>query len=246
MVDSESEWGWEKFRLVTGSMQLFISPNYTKQKELFCITDERIIYQCTKVLRYKPGDVITLQDNWMRYELKFLSRDKKKIDATCIHQISCAQLSKKITMVVAMSNKWDKMELIAQKMAELSVHTLIIRVSKRSVITSVSGQKIERLKTIMLEASEQSWNRSIPQLEVITNIEKIPTWVVAYQNTVVDNKNANHALGKSVLVIGPEWGFDDKELQYFMNNNFEFHVLWDSILRMETAAIVWARWMTSV
>jgi RsmE family RNA methyltransferase len=73
-----------------------------------------------------------------------------------------------------MVNKRDKIELIAQKAAEIGIDTIGIRISKRSVIQVISDNKLERLKSICLEAAEQSRNWHVPELKVYQKIEELP------------------------------------------------------------------------
>jgi RsmE family RNA methyltransferase len=61
-------------------------------------------------------------------------------------------------VIIAMTNKRDKMELIVQKLSEIGVDHITIRTATRSIIQIISDHKKERLKTIALEATEQSWN----------------------------------------------------------------------------------------
>ncbi len=43
---------------------------------------------------------------------------------------------------------------------------------------------------------------------------------------------------KVLLIVGPEGGFDNKELEYFKDNKVKFCSLGKNILRAETAAIM--------
>ena len=60
-------------------MQLFISNQYNTQNNQIIIHDERILYQCSKVLRYTNGDRFRLQDQDTRHEIEIQSRDKKSL-----------------------------------------------------------------------------------------------------------------------------------------------------------------------
>jgi 16S rRNA U1498 N3-methylase RsmE len=59
-------------------------------------------------------------------------------------------------LIVAMSNKRDKMELIVQKATECGISTITVVPMCRSVITSCNANKWKRLELIALEAVEQS------------------------------------------------------------------------------------------
>jgi 16S rRNA (uracil1498-N3)-methyltransferase len=81
-----------------------------------------------------------------------------------------------------MTNKRDKIEMICQKASEIGIHEIIIRTSKRSMIQIISDNKIQRLQTIILEASEQSRNGHIPIIKVIKKIQDLPKSLVAFQD----------------------------------------------------------------
>ena len=59
-------------------------------------------------------------------------------------------------MIIAMPNKWDKIELIVQKLTECGVDQLLFWASERSVIKEWNPKKEERLHKIIKEAVEQS------------------------------------------------------------------------------------------
>ena len=102
------------------SMQLFITKEYTILNKTLEITDPRVFYQCTKVLRYRKGDRITLQHETNRYVCTIILMNKKSLTTT-IETIDHKpeKQSAQSSLVVAMVNKWDKLELIVQKCAEL-------------------------------------------------------------------------------------------------------------------------------
>ena len=75
-------------------------------------------------------------------------------------------------MIVAMPNKWDKAELIVQKMSEIGIDKIIFWPSERSIIKERNSKKEERLQKIIKEAVEQSRGRKIPELQFTTNIKE--------------------------------------------------------------------------
>ena len=59
-------------------------------------------------------------------------------------------------MIIAMPNKWDKAELIVQKLAECGLSQIVFWPSERSIIRERNPKKSERLDKIIKEAVEQS------------------------------------------------------------------------------------------
>lgn len=56
-----------------------------------------------------------------------------------------------------MPNKFEKLELIVQKLAEIGIDTVIFWPSRRSLLKDIPPKKMERLQIIAREATEQSW-----------------------------------------------------------------------------------------
>lgn len=240
-------------------MQLFITNNFQITWDKVEINDERVFYQCTKVLRYKIGAHITLQSETKRYIVALESRDKNSISWSVVwtEQQHKSEFASDNCIIVGMVNKRDKIELIAQKAAEIGIDTIGIRISKRSVIQVISDNKLERLKSICLEAAEQSRNWHVPELKVYQKIEELPRWFVASQGPSISTSPPTPSPKRSFrsapvtrrgdqrdsIIVWPEWGFDPSEIDYFQNNWFEFVQLGTTILRTETAAIVGSWWL---
>lgn len=226
-------------------MQLFI----TKQFKIINswtleISDPRVFHQCIKVLRYKNGDTFTLQDE-LRYTCSITSWNNNSLLCSIVHtEHKPNTLYNSSSIIVAMVNKRDKMELIAQKCAELWISELGVRNAKRSVISVFPEKKLERLHTIMLEATEQSWNRTIPRIKIYGSINTLPdASFYAHQssNCIYDTIRNTFINRSKTIIIGPEWWFDKSEIEYFEKQKFISFSLWSSILRTETAAILSAR-----
>lgn len=223
-------------------MQLF-HENYTIQKNILIISNPDTIAQCRKVLRLKTGDLINVQSTenitTTRHLVKILSLEKT-LTAEIIETTTKTKQNKKIQILVAMPNKQDKLELIAQKLTEINVDEIIFRPSERSVIKQRNKNKEKRLLIIIKEALEQSRWWFIPQVSFKENPEKhIEEDTIVY---FFDKKeNATKSIdntSKKVWIIGPEWWLTQKDYDRFQKNNIKIHDLGSSILRMETAAII--------
>ena len=232
-------------------MQLFISDNYSIDKEHIIINDDRIVHQCLKVLRMKTWWIFLLQDNsWsLRYTITIDTIDKNKVSWHIIEKIAYHANKVSHTICVALPNRIDKAELIVQKLSEIGVKNIIFIASKRSIIHELSDKKIQRLHSIAVEAIEQSFGRHIPSITVHTLEEIIKNNSQSnYYHYLLDHQWAkinttNNVTGKSIYTyIWPEWWFtqDEKDI-ILQQSNSQSISLWDTNLRMETAAIISAR-----
>jgi 16S rRNA (uracil1498-N3)-methyltransferase len=197
-------------------MQIFITDQFTKQDPFLIINDERVLYQCTKVLRYTEGAEIIIQSKGQRFTTSIDSQDKKSMKVKILMEESQPKSkSSPTTLTVAMTNKRDKMELICQKASEIGIQNIIIRTSKRSVIQDLSENKISRINLICVEAAEQSHNRNVPQIKIVKNIKDIPQGYLAYQDGSFYSEMNDKNEDLDNIVVGPEGGFEPTELQFF-------------------------------
>lgn len=148
--------------------------------------------------------------------------------------------------------KGDKMELIIQKNVELGVESIIPVEMSRCVVKiddKKKKSKQQRWQAISESAAKQSKRNTIPEIEDIVSYKQAMTraremdlFLVPYEskNSMEDTKNALSKMknGMSVgILIGPEGGFDEKEVAEAFENGGQVISLGKRILRTETAAI---------
>lgn len=155
--------------------------------------------------------------------------------------------------------KADKMEYIIQKTTELGVKKVIPVEMERSVVKldqKAAQKKIDRWNKIAEVAAKQSKRDIIPEVshiikikDICKNIQEYDIILLAYENenkkTIKDelqkfkkeiNKQTYINIG---IIIGPEGGFSEDEVQYLIDNTNSVCVsLGKRILRTETAALV--------
>ena len=148
--------------------------------------------------------------------------------------------------------KGDKMELIIQKTVELGAQSIIPVEMSRCVVKiddKKKKSKQQRWQAISESAAKQSKRNTIPEIEEIITYKqamarasKMDLFLVPYEskNGMEDTKSALSQLkrGMSVgILIGPEGGFDEKEVDLAFENGGKVISLGKRILRTETAAI---------
>lgn len=238
-------------------MQLFISNLYNIENNNIYINDEDIIHQLTKVLRIQVWEYIYLQNkdsniqNIVRYKLKIaaIQNTNKKWSQiiTNIKQIEntpeLIQNKSKISVAIPFLNKREKYDRVVQKLSEIWIEEIIFRRAERSIIHELSQNKIERYSKISQEATEQSRWRKTPDIYIVKNIydhtKNYNNIYIADYNwqkwkdiKIIDNKN--------IYIIWPEWWLTQNEIDKFVEMWAKKMLLWDNILRSETAAIIWA------
>ena len=199
------------------------------------------------VMRMKIGDEIEVA-----FEKKvFLCRIDKcnPLEVSVIHELANdVEIKEDITLLFALT-KGDKIDLVLQKATELGVKKVALIASERTVVSYDNkdvDKKLLRFQKIMKEASEQSHRVVVPELLGIFNLKNLPKEVYSDLNYVAYEKDASQVeamfegliKGKSIsILIGPEGGFSEQEINRLVDQGFIRTSLGKRILRAETAAI---------
>lgn len=151
--------------------------------------------------------------------------------------------------------KADKMEYIIEKCTEIGVKEITSVIMKRTIVKLEEKDKIKKLdrwNKIAEVASKQSKRDKILKVNNIINLkqifEKISDYdilLVAYENEdkntlkkVLYNFKNNKENLKVAVVIGPEGGIDETEINCLELEGFKTVTLGKRILRTETAPLV--------
>ena len=205
------------------------------------IKDHELINQWKNVLRFNEEDKIILFDN-SGYEFLFFIKEitDKRVRLVLLEE-------KKIDLgggydlhLIPALIKKDMFELMLEKVTEIGVQKFLPLLAERSIKNTLN---LERSKSIIKEAAEQSGKVRIPEitepekLETILKNREVDRFYIAldpkgekFSKKVLTNK-------KVAVFVGPEGGFTEKELSLFKENNISIVSLGEQILRAETAAI---------
>ena len=198
------------------------------------------------VMRMKMGDRFEVVDDGYVYEYQI---DNVSPFNVSLIEKRCeeVELNKQVTLFFALA-KGDKIDLVIQKCTELGVHRVILFKSKRCVVNydnKDTAKKISRYQKIAKEASEQCHRLVIPEILGVIDLNDIDKYLsdinlLAYEKEsgLTTNSFNLDDNSKSVsIMIGPEGGFDEKEVTMLVNKGFKTISLGKRILRCETAAI---------
>ena len=164
-----------------------------------------------------------------------------------------ANLASYRTILVQSLLKGEKLEWVLRKATELNVDTIYL-VPTANCVAKYDEKKLQskvnRWEKIMLEAAQQCGRNHLPTLVVgetllqALDIESEALKLVAYENeagqTIKDVLKTLHS-DKSVtdvlICIGPEGGYQEKEINAIIKYGGKSVSLGNTILRAETAAI---------
>lgn len=222
-------------------MQRFYFENI---KDYLFIEDKNFINQVLKVLRSQLWDKFIFFDGKRHTDFVFEISEiqKNKIFFKKLEEIDKnSEIDFEINLFSSIPNKLEKIEFIAQKWTEVWVSNFYFFKSQRSQKIFLNENKVDRIKKIIQEASEQSNRNKIPNFQIIEKIdfEKLKKEKNIFLHTKDENSiKLSEIKAKSWekinIFIGPEWWFSDEEIEIFQKNNFQKIFLWNRILRTET------------
>ncbi len=200
------------------------------------------------VLRMREGEeIIAITGDEYDYRCKILSFSKNSAQIELLEKtLNKANPNIKISLVQALC-KADKLELITQKISEIGASEIQPVYFKNSDVKQNTG-KIARLEKIAISATKQCKRSTILKINECITIKELPEYLKQFDvslicNTREDNLTIHQILNdfkkvKSVAVIvGPEGGFDEAEVQKLTQCGAVSVSLGKRILRTETAGI---------
>jgi 16S rRNA (uracil1498-N3)-methyltransferase len=208
--------------------------------------DNNASHHLTRVLRLKNEDNITLF-NGDGYEYSaVLSLQEKKVFARINKTAKPDRESNlHITLLQGIS-KGDRMDMCMQKAVELGVNKIIPVICQRTVVNLKAERgekKLRHWQGIIISACEQSGRNILPELTTHRTLKDALQQSLNGLRLTLD-PNANTGLSsykpdtnEITLLIGPEGGLTQDEIELSLQNQFNTALLGKRILRTETAAI---------
>lgn len=220
--------------------------------------DEAFIYgddvkHLYKVVRLVEGDKIVL-NNYIGEEFLCNIEEitKQSVRVKIIEKLEINNESNIEIYLFQGLPKAAKMDLIVQKATELGVKKIIPTITGR-VDVKLKGEfkKLDRLQRIANEACKQCKRTLVPRVEapvefkdLLAQADEFDLVVVPYENAenkgmkYIANKYRDKDLKTVAIVVGPEGGFEEEEINTLVENGAEIITLGNRILRTETAGFV--------
>lgn len=218
-------------------------------EEVVIIEDVSTISQWLKVFRYTIGSFVILfngDGNDYTYSLTITSSKECRLSYT--RHAALYIPKKKTTLYISLIKK-DLFELAVQKATECGITEIVPIITDRTERKNID---LKRLRTISIEASEQSGRFNIPIIHNVATLEEavltlkkekvIPEriFVASLYGTTLKNKEVIKDTSSLSFLIGPEGGWSDDEEGLFKKENYTLIALGETVLRAETAAIICA------
>ncbi len=229
----------------------FFAKEENRQGDFFHLTGSDCNH-IKNVLRMKKGDTFLVSCEGKSHLCSLTECENDFAVAEIIEEnFQDTELDVKIYLFQGLP-KGDKMELIIQKTVELGVHKIIPVEMNRCVVKldeKKKAAKTARWQAIAESAAKQSKRTLIPQVEqpvsygeALRKAAELDSFLVPYESKrgMADTADALSLIkkGSSVgILIGPEGGFEEAEVEKAFSAGGRVVSLGSRILRTETAAI---------
>lgn len=232
--------------------RFFVKSEQITQETIYIIGED--VKHIKNVLRKQIGDTIEIcnQETGKTYKCEITDLREEKIQNQIIEEISSQENKIKVDIYQGLP-KADKMELIIQKAVELGVNAIIPVEMKRCVVkldSKSESKKIERWQKIAESAAKQSGRNVIPEIRQIVKVQDIANLKEQYDSIIICYENEKEKYIKNELlklknkeeiciavVIGPEGGLEEKDVEFLKQNGASVVTLGNRILRTETVAL---------
>ncbi|MBE3553518.1 MAG: 16S rRNA (uracil(1498)-N(3))-methyltransferase [Thermicanus sp.] len=213
---------------------------------------EEDLHHILHVMRFQVGDKVIVGDGKERaYLVELTSLSPKKGEGIILEPLyEERELPVKVTLAQGLS-KGEKMDWIIQKATELGVFAILPFTSSRTIVKldkTKEQDRILRWQRIAKEAAEQCHRTYLPQILPPVPYEKLLQMAQGYDFSFIPyEKEGSRSLlpfvekipvnRRILVVIGPEGGFSEEEVQRAEKEGIYPVSLGKRILRTETAAI---------
>lgn len=200
------------------------------------------------VLRMKPGGLLTLfcGNNW-EFSATIEEVKKKQVVVRIDAAIAISRESPLTIHLAQAISKGDRMDFVMQKATELGVTSITPILSQRCAFAldkERMAKKVQQWQAIVISACEQSGRNQVPIVNQPLHLERYLEQAQEQFKCIL-NPNGTHSLreydimkeGAITLLIGPEGGLSDEEIDLAETHGFKSLTLGPRILRTETAAI---------
>lgn len=204
------------------------------------------------VLRKKPGDKILLGVNNKTYKAEIQAIADRQVEVAVLSQIETIYESPIYTRLYQGLAKGNKFELVIEKAVELGVNEIIPFTSRHTVVKLTEDKKQsrqQRWQKIANTAAKQCKRDVLPQVATPTTFDQVVeelsqsrpehlrlmAYELARENGL---KSFAEAKPEEVsIIVGPEGGFSQAEVNKFIATGGKIVTLGNRILRTETAGM---------
>lgn len=236
--------------------RFFIEPEKIDMDSGICRITGSDVNHIGNVLRMKRGERVLLSTGEKEDPVEYLCEideiRSEEVTARILDLMKNARELPSDLYLFQAIPKGDRFETVIEKSVELGVHQIIPVLSARTIVKldeKRSEKKTVRWNALALSAAKQSKRSFIPEvagparweeaLKLAASLDRI---LVPYENAegirhterVLEHLRPGESIG---IFIGPEGGFEEREIAQLSETGAEVITLGHRILRTDTAAI---------
>jgi len=231
------------------------SSNIFEAEGYILITQAEDVKHLVKALRVKVGEGIEVSDKvTYEYITEVESMDNQQVKCRIVEKQQSERESNVQIDLYQGIPKSGKMDTIVQKSVELGVYRIVPLKTKRIVSVfkdqKQEVKKVERWQKIADEAAKQSKRGILPEITRPSDLKNLLSAIGTYDAVFVAYEKESQGRFKEELlkfgegkdlkiaiVVGPEGGFDEGEVDQLVEAGAISVTLGRRILRTETAGV---------
>ncbi len=207
------------------------------------LLDKKQSHHIKNVMRMKKDDNILISDQSKVYLCR-LNEVNDHVTAYAYQEVvNDSELPFAINLYLSLI-KQDKWEWAIQKACELGVSRIIPLITQHCVVKANENinKKLDRYNKIALEACEQAQRLKLVEISMPIKLMDLSLAsndinIVAYEKEKDTHISLYHFNKNTNLIIGPEGGFSEEEINHLTKLGIKSVSLGKRIYRAETAAL---------
>ena len=201
----------------------------------------------SQVLRLREGAELHLfNGNGDAFCATITSANKKGVELSIGEKLEHSSKESPLETKLGIGiSKGDRMDWLIQKCTELGVSEIIPLLSERVDVKLPAdrmAKKLQHWQQVAISACEQSGRNQVPAILQPQKLENWVTTVSANKKLVLDFENDDKATSEDAsnsiaLLVGPEGGLSELEVQAAVQSGFYRWRLGQRVMRTETAPV---------
>ncbi|MBL8818833.1 MAG: 16S rRNA (uracil(1498)-N(3))-methyltransferase [Planctomyces sp.] len=223
--------------------------------------EEAEAHHLLHVLRIKSGEQIQLFDgagNSATAQITELTR--RSLTAEIVARQSEVPRQQARIIVAVAPPKGDRLRWMIEKLTEIGVDQIVLLQTARTIVTP-GETKVDKLRANIIAACKQSGRNRLMDVQPLIRLNDFLRSDVAQPQSArlylahpldpfstqsaTDPNSTAPSTNDSILFVGPEGGFTDNEVELLRERSAQTLSWPATILRIETAAIVFASLLIS-
>jgi len=208
--------------------------------------DDNAVQHVARVLRMKPGADICLFNGDGNEYTGSLTQVEKRSVSVLIESVSNRSRISPLKIEIGQSiSKGDRMDYAVQKSTEMGMHSFSPLLSERGEVRLKADRllkKQQQWQQLSISACEQSLRTDIPEIRAV---QPLSQWIkecdaelklVLHHHSLTPLSELSPP-GSVALLIGPEGGLSEAEVEQAMRAGFKAVSFGPRVLRTETAPV---------